>query len=50
MSSKCVIYTRVSDISQLQGSGLQGQESTCREWVKGHDMEVDRVFSDGGFS
>ena len=49
--NKCVIYCRVSTLNQVtDGSGLETQESLCRQWAARNNMHVERVFSDAGKS
>ena len=46
-----IIYTRVSTAKQVtDGSGLEGQEASCRRHAKENDIKILKVFSDGGFS
>ena len=49
--NKCVIYCRVSTLNQVtDGSGLETQESLCRQWAARNNLHVERVFSDAGKS
>ena len=49
--NKCVIYCRVSTLNQvIEGSGLETQESLCRQWAQRNNLHVERVFSDAGKS
>ena len=49
--NKCVIYCRVSTLTQVtDGSGLETQESLCRQWATRNNLHVERVFSDAGKS
>ncbi|OAO00380.1 hypothetical protein A8B75_18750 [Sphingomonadales bacterium EhC05] len=41
-----LIYARVSDKSQLKGSGLQSQEHRCRQYAKAQGYDVEEVFLD----
>lgn len=46
-SSKCVIYCRVSSVKQTtKGSGLQGQERSCRDYAERRGYQVVEVFRD----
>ena len=47
--NKCVIYCRVSTLNQVtDGSGLDTQESLCRQWAARNNLQVEQVFSDAG--
>lgn len=49
--NKWVIYCRVSTLNQVvEGSGLETQESICRQWAARNNLHVERVFSDAGKS
>lgn len=46
-SQKAVIYTRVSDTKQtIKGSGLDSQETRCREFARYKDYQIAEVFRD----
>ena len=46
-NSKAVIYCRVSDVKQTtRGTGLQSQETRCREYASFRGHEVVQVFTD----
>jgi len=47
---KCVIYVRVSDQSQVDGTSLDTQEKTCREYAGREKLEVTKVFREEGVS
>ena len=47
----CVIYCRVSSKKQLlQGDGLRGQETRCREYAETKGYRVLQVFHERGIS
>ena len=48
--SRAVIYIRVSSSDQVEGTSLETQEKTCREYCAREDMEVAKLFSDRGES
>ena len=49
--NKCVIYCRVSTMNQVvEGSGLESQESLCRQWARRNNLQVEQVYSDAGKS
>ena len=50
MKNKIIIYTRVSDPSQVDNNSLETQEKVCRQFAKAKDFEVDRVFREEGWS
>jgi site-specific DNA recombinase len=46
-NSKAVIYCRVSDVKQtIRGSGLESQETRCREFARARGHDVVKVFKD----
>src|SRR5258707_1352196 len=48
---KAVIYCRVSSDKQVrEGNGLSSQEKRCRDYATYHNLMIDKVFHDGGFS
>lgn len=47
---KAVIYTRVSDPSQISGKSLEVQEDKCKKWAQENNCEVVGVYQDGGKS
>ena len=48
---KAIICCRVSSIKQLkEGHGLEGQEQRCREYAKGKNYYVEKVFYDKAVS
>ena len=47
---KCIIYIRVSDPSQVDGTGLEEQEEKCREYAEREKWDVVRVFREEGVS
>lgn len=48
--SKCIIYIRVSDPSQVDGTGLDEQLDRCREYAEREGWQVVRVFREEGVS
>lgn len=47
---RTIIYTRVSTDHQLDGFGLDVQETACRTFAKQHDLEVVGVAEERGVS
>lgn len=47
---KVVVYVRVSDQRQADGTSLATQEQICREWATANGHSVDRVFVEEGES
>ncbi len=47
---KCIVYVRVSDPSQVDGTSLDTQEEKCREYAAREGYEVVRVFREEGVS
>jgi site-specific DNA recombinase len=47
---KCIIYIRVSDPSQVDGTGLAEQEERCREYAEREKWEVVDVYREEGVS
>jgi DNA invertase Pin-like site-specific DNA recombinase len=47
---RAVIYTRVSSTDQVEGTSLETQERSCREYCAREKMEVVELFSDRGES
>ncbi len=47
---KCIIYVRVSDPSQVDGTSLDTQEEKCREYATREGFEVAKVFREEGVS
>lgn len=47
---KCIIYVRVSDPSQVEGTSLDTQEDKCREYAAREGYEVARIFREEGVS
>ncbi|MFH1353690.1 MAG: recombinase family protein [bacterium] len=47
---KCVIYVRVSDQSQVDGTSLDTQEKQCREYAGREGFTVAKVFREEGVS
>ena len=45
-----IIYCRVSDPHQLEGTSLETQELACREFAKSQDIRIVRVFVEEGES
>lgn len=43
---KCLIYCRISDLKQKEGSGLESQEYRCRQKAAELGLPVERVFKD----
>ena len=47
---KGIIYVRVSDLGQVNGTSLDNQERACREYAGRNDIEIVRVFVEKGES
>lgn len=47
---KGILYVRVSDIGQVNGTSLDNQERACRDFAVKNDIEVVRVFIEKGES
>ncbi|PIT98298.1 MAG: hypothetical protein COT71_01345 [Candidatus Andersenbacteria bacterium CG10_big_fil_rev_8_21_14_0_10_54_11] len=47
---KCVIYVRVSDQSQVDGTSLTTQTAFCKEYAEKRGLKVVRVFREEGKS
>ncbi len=47
---KALVYTRVSDPSQVNGLSLDVQRDKCLKWAKENGYEVMEVYEDGGKS
>lgn len=47
---KSLIYTRVSDPSQIAGFSLDVQRERCSKWAKDNDYEIAGIYEDGGKS
>ena len=47
---KAVIYTRVSDPSQISGKSLDVQRDKCEKWAKENGVEIVGIYEDGGKS
>lgn len=45
-----VIYTRVSDDRQVDGTSLETQKELCEAWCGAHSVPVSRVFVEPGAS
>lgn len=50
MEKKAVIYTRVSDPSQVENNSLDTQEKACRKFAKSKGYEVVKIFVEEGKS
>ena len=50
MEKKVVVYTRVSDSSQIDNNSLDTQEKYCKQFAKNKGWEVVKVFREEGFS
>jgi site-specific DNA recombinase len=50
MTTKAIIYVRVSDARQVENTSLDSQEKVCREWCRTNGLEVCRVFIERGES
>lgn len=50
MKTKGVIYCRVSSKEQVQGTSLESQEITCREYATQHQIDIAKVFVELGES
>lgn len=48
--SQCIIYVRVSDPSQVDGTSLDTQEQKCREYADAQGFEVVKLFREEGVS
>jgi len=48
--ARVVIYIRVSSSDQVEGTSLETQEKTCREYCDREGMDVVSIFSDRGES
>ena len=47
---RCVVYVRVSDQSQVDGTSLDTQTKMCREYAEREGYKVARVFREEGVS
>jgi site-specific DNA recombinase len=47
---KAIIYTRVSDARQTDGTSLEQQEQYCRQWCERNSVDVVSVFEEAGQS
>ncbi|HEY2381415.1 MAG TPA: recombinase family protein [Terriglobia bacterium] len=47
---KTVIYVRVSDPGQVEGTSLESQENACREYAERKKATIERVFIEKGES
>jgi DNA invertase Pin-like site-specific DNA recombinase len=47
---RLVMYLRVSTAGQIDGYGLDVQESDCRRWAKKHGHRIVKICTDGGIS
>lgn len=47
---RALIYSRVSDLRQVQGTSLEVQEEVCRQWAEDHGFTLDRLFVERGRS
>ena len=45
-----VIYCRVSSRDQVEGTSLESQERSCREYATKHNLTISRVFIEEGES
>src|SRR3989304_3297443 len=45
-----VIYCRVSSKDQVEGTSLESQEQSCRDYARQHNLNVSRVFVEEGES
>ena len=43
---KCLIYCRISDLKQREGSGLKSQEHRCRQAANEKSYSIEAVFQD----
>lgn len=50
MENRAIIYTRVSDPSQIENNSLETQEKSCRNFAKLKGLEVVKVFVEEGKS
>ena len=46
VEKKCLVYVRISDLKQREGSGLKSQEHRCREHAHDKGYLVENVFQD----
>lgn len=47
---KCIVYVRVSDPSQVDGTSLDTQTEKCREYADRNGWKVEKVFREEGVS
>ncbi|PIS09262.1 hypothetical protein COT75_02390 [Candidatus Beckwithbacteria bacterium CG10_big_fil_rev_8_21_14_0_10_34_10] len=50
MENKAVIYTRVSDPSQIENNSLEVQEQSCRKFAQAKGLTIIKIFKEEGKS